>query len=47
MSYLKYLWSCRKGYECSQYEVDAHAIGRLIATEYQKNNNILQTLMFI
>ena len=34
MSYFRYLWSCRKGYQCSPYEVHARAIGRLIARNY-------------
>lgn len=45
MSYLKYIWSCRKGYHCSPYEVDAYAKGQLISTNYHQNTNILQSLM--
>lgn len=31
MTLLKYVWSCRKGYKNSRYELEAYAKGRLIA----------------
>jgi Domain of unknown function (DUF4157) len=31
MTVLKYIWSCRKGYMQSLYEIEAYAKGRLIA----------------
>ncbi len=31
MTVFKYLWSCRKGYIKSQYEIEAYAKGRLIS----------------
>ena len=34
MSYLKYLWSCRKGYHQSAYEIDAYAKGALISKNF-------------
>ena len=34
MTTLKYLWSCRKGYANSVYEIEAYAKGRLIARDY-------------
>ena len=34
MIWLKYLWSCRKGYETSCYELEAYAKGRLIASQF-------------
>jgi len=33
MTIWKYLWSCRKGYAKSAYEIEAYAKGRLIASE--------------
>ncbi len=32
MTVFKYLWSCRKGYNKSQYEIEAYAKGRLISS---------------
>lgn len=34
MTTLKYLWSCRKGYASSVYEIEAYAKGKLIADSY-------------
>jgi hypothetical protein len=34
MSLFGYIWSCRKGYMQSQYEIEAYAKGRLIATNF-------------
>jgi uncharacterized protein YfaT (DUF1175 family) len=39
MTYLQYLWSCRKGYKNSPYEVSAYAKGRLIAANFQQSVN--------
>jgi Domain of unknown function (DUF4157) len=38
MNWLKYSWSCRKGYRKSQYEIEAYAKGRLIAANFQQVN---------
>jgi Domain of unknown function (DUF4157) len=35
MTTLKYLWSCRRGYMNSIYEIEAYAKGRMIAKDYQ------------
>ena len=35
MSLGSYLWSCRKGYRNSPYEIEAYAKGHLIAMSYQ------------
>ena len=35
MTTLKYLWSCRRGYMQSVYEIEAYAKGRMIAKDYQ------------
>ncbi len=37
MSLFKYIWSCRKGYMQSQYEMEAYANGRLIAKYCDEN----------
>jgi hypothetical protein len=34
MTVLKYIWSCRKGYMRSPYEIEAYAKGHLIATNF-------------
>ncbi len=34
MSLFGYIWSCRKGYHNSAYEIAAYAKGRLIATNF-------------
>jgi hypothetical protein len=34
MSLLGYIWSCRKGYRNSPYELEAYAKGRLIADNF-------------
>jgi hypothetical protein len=34
MNYLKYIWSCRKGYRQSVYEIEAYAKGALIAQNF-------------
>ena len=35
MTLLRYIWSCRKGYHNSPYEIEAYAKGRLIAISCQ------------
>ena len=37
MTLFKYVWSCRKGYMQSPYEIEAYAIGRLIAQGFKEN----------
>ena len=37
MSLFKYVWSCRKGYMQSPYEIEAYAKGRLIAQNINQN----------
>lgn len=37
MTLFKYVWSCRKGYMQSPYEIEAYAIGRLIAQNFKEN----------
>ena len=37
MTLLKYIWSCRKGYMQSPYEVEAYAKGQLIAQSFNEN----------
>lgn len=34
MTFLSYLWSCRKGYRLSCYEIAAYANGELIAMQF-------------
>jgi hypothetical protein len=34
MSLIAYIWSCRKGYHNSPYEIEAYAKGHLIATNF-------------
>ncbi len=36
MNWLKYLWSCRGGYQKSHYEVAAYAKGALISANFQQ-----------
>ena len=36
MTTLKYIWSCRKGYMQSFYEIEAYAKGRLIAQYFDE-----------
>ena len=36
MTWLKYLWSCRKGYAQSVYEIEAYAKGCMIARDYSE-----------
>jgi Domain of unknown function (DUF4157) len=36
MTLLDYIWSCRKGYMQSQYEIEAYAKGRLIAANFSQ-----------
>ena len=36
MTLLKYIWSCRKGYMQSLYEIEAYAKGRLIAKYFNE-----------
>lgn len=36
MTILKYIWSCRKGYMQSLYEIEAYAKGRLIAKHFSE-----------
>ena len=36
MTLFKYVWSCRKGYMQSQYEIEAYAKGRLIAQSFNE-----------
>ena len=36
MNVFKYLWSCRKGYMQSPYEIEAYAKGALIAKYYDE-----------
>jgi hypothetical protein len=36
MDWLKYCWSCRRGYRKSRYEIDAYAKGALIAANFQQ-----------
>ena len=36
MTMLKYIWSCRKGYMQSLYEIEAYAKGRLIAKYFDE-----------
>lgn len=38
MNWLKYGWSCRKGYRKSPYEIEAYAKGDLIAANFQQVN---------
>lgn len=35
MTLTKYIWSCRRGYFKSPYEIEAYAKGRLIATSFK------------
>ena len=35
MTLIKYVWSCRFGYFKSPYEIEAYAMGRLIATHFK------------
>lgn len=35
MTLWRYAWSCRYGYRNSVYEVEAYAIGKLIASDYK------------
>jgi hypothetical protein len=37
MRLFDYIWSCRKGYMQSQYEIEAYAKGHLIAKNYSAN----------
>ena len=37
MTLFKYVWSCRKGYMQSPYEIEAYAKGRLIAQNINQN----------
>lgn len=37
MNWVKYIWSCRKGYLKSHYEIEAYATGRKISAKYQQN----------
>ena len=37
MTLFKYVWSCRKGYMQSAYEIEAYAKGRLIAKVLNEN----------
>jgi Domain of unknown function (DUF4157) len=37
MSLFDYIWSCRKGYMQSQYEIEAYAKGYLIAQNFSAN----------
>jgi hypothetical protein len=36
MNWVKYCWSCRRGYRKSRYEIDAYAKGKLIAANFQQ-----------
>ena len=36
MTLFKYVWSCRKGYMQSPYEIEAYAKGRLIAQSFNE-----------
>ncbi len=36
MTMLKYVWSCRKGYMQSLYEIEAYAKGRLVAKYFNE-----------
>jgi hypothetical protein len=36
MTLIKYIWSCRKGYMQSPYELEAYAKGRLIAQHFNE-----------
>lgn len=40
MTLFKYVWSCRYGYFKSQYEIEAYAKGRLIATNFATNMQV-------
>jgi Domain of unknown function (DUF4157) len=35
MTLWRYVWSCRRGYRNSSYEIEAYAKGHMIATTYQ------------
>ena len=37
MTLFKYVWSCRKGYMQSPYEIEAYAKGRLIAQNFNES----------
>lgn len=37
MTVIKYLWSCRKGYMQSPYEIEAYAKGRLMAQNFNES----------
>jgi Domain of unknown function (DUF4157) len=37
MTLFKYLWSCKKGYILSPYEIEAYAKGRMIAQNFNEN----------
>jgi hypothetical protein len=39
MTMLSYLWSCRRGYRRSPYEIQAYATGALIARDFQQSLN--------
>lgn len=39
MTIFSYLWSCRRGYEHSHYEIQAYATGALIARDFQQSLN--------
>lgn len=36
MTWFKYVWSCRKGYRGSVYEIEAYEKGRLISANFQQ-----------
>lgn len=37
MTLFKYLWSCKKGYILSPYEIEAYAKGRMIAQNFNES----------
>lgn len=39
MTIFSYLWSCRRGYQHSHYEIQAYATGALIARDFQQSLN--------
>lgn len=41
MTLLKYVWSCRNGYDKSAYEIEAYAKGHLIAANFATNHSVL------
>lgn len=39
MTIMRYLWSCRRGYRHSHYEIQAYATGAMIARDFQSSQH--------